>query len=684
MKKPTTLTMKLDRNVLKHLGIKLYSSVPAVLSEAVANAWDADAEEVRIDICKENGQDVVIITDNGSGMTCDDLANKFLVVGYERRTSKSDDATPKHKRHPMGRKGIGKLSLFSIAQNIEVHSKKGGEKTAISMDRDKLAGGLGEYKLPVLPDNRFRNFPHKNGTCIVISSLDKKRTIASIPLLRKRLARRFTLPCTEAMKIILNGTSVTVKDRDYFAKLDYMFQYGDKEYAKCCLHLPENMVKTRKNHFNTKGEADSNGKYSIQGWIGFARPTKANEKSKPTATPAKQGENQVLVMVREKQAKADILKDFGISSFFGQYVFGEISADFLDETCEEDIATSSRQDIREDDPRYIALCKFMRSEAWQLQEPWDTLRSQEGMDKARELLPQPDFNQMLDDMSNDEKRQLRTLFGRINRVPDGGDKKLFACGLYVFERFRRNNALDALKHVDINNAGEFIKIAESLGELEAADYYAIAKTRLGVISKLGENVDINVLEECLKKLLYKNLWLLSPSWERATAPDARVETRVTKEFDSIDKQLTRKDKNALGRADIKYRVAGAAHVIVELKRASVNINSHRLLEQVEKYKKGLEKCLAEIPDNAGREAENVEVICILGGLPSDWKDLSAKERTNRREYMRAAYNTRIITYEKLMKDAMERYHDAVEAQRKYGHMHQIYSLALGENTSKND
>ena len=50
MSKPSFLKMTLDRNVLKHLGIKLYSSVPAVLSEAVANAWDADADEVIIDI----------------------------------------------------------------------------------------------------------------------------------------------------------------------------------------------------------------------------------------------------------------------------------------------------------------------------------------------------------------------------------------------------------------------------------------------------------------------------------------------------------------------------------------------------------------------------------------------------------------------------------------------------------
>ena len=42
--------MSIDFNVLNHLGINLYSNIPAVLSEAVANAYDADATRVNIDI----------------------------------------------------------------------------------------------------------------------------------------------------------------------------------------------------------------------------------------------------------------------------------------------------------------------------------------------------------------------------------------------------------------------------------------------------------------------------------------------------------------------------------------------------------------------------------------------------------------------------------------------------------
>lgn len=64
--------MSLSLNVLNHLGINLYSNIPAVLSEIVANSWDADAENVKIFI----ETDKIIILDDGSGMDEKDINEK--------------------------------------------------------------------------------------------------------------------------------------------------------------------------------------------------------------------------------------------------------------------------------------------------------------------------------------------------------------------------------------------------------------------------------------------------------------------------------------------------------------------------------------------------------------------------------------------------------------------------------
>lgn len=53
--------MSLSLNVLNHLGINLYSNIPAVLSEIVANSWDADATRVDITI----SDDEIVIKDDG-------------------------------------------------------------------------------------------------------------------------------------------------------------------------------------------------------------------------------------------------------------------------------------------------------------------------------------------------------------------------------------------------------------------------------------------------------------------------------------------------------------------------------------------------------------------------------------------------------------------------------------------
>ena len=53
---PFIYKMTLSLNVYKHLGVGLYSNVPSVLSEVIANAWDADAEHVEIRVDVENGK----------------------------------------------------------------------------------------------------------------------------------------------------------------------------------------------------------------------------------------------------------------------------------------------------------------------------------------------------------------------------------------------------------------------------------------------------------------------------------------------------------------------------------------------------------------------------------------------------------------------------------------------------
>ena len=113
--------MSISLNILHHLGINLYSNSVAVVTETVANAWDADASLVTIDI--DSANKTITIEDDGTGMSIEEINDRFLHIGYNRRKSSDTVTTPKG-RSVMGRKGLGKLSLFSIAQNIKIYTKK--------------------------------------------------------------------------------------------------------------------------------------------------------------------------------------------------------------------------------------------------------------------------------------------------------------------------------------------------------------------------------------------------------------------------------------------------------------------------------------------------------------------------------------------------------------------------------
>jgi HSP90 family molecular chaperone len=79
------LTLGFHGRIIDHLGIQMYQSPTAAIAEIVSNAWDADAEEVKInfDFSSSNKSDWTIsIKDNGTGMSLDDCQKRYLSVGY--------------------------------------------------------------------------------------------------------------------------------------------------------------------------------------------------------------------------------------------------------------------------------------------------------------------------------------------------------------------------------------------------------------------------------------------------------------------------------------------------------------------------------------------------------------------------------------------------------------------------
>lgn len=641
--------MTVSLNVLRHLGLGLYSNVAAVLSEVVANSWDADAEHVHISIDPAEGQ--VVIEDDGHGMTVDDANRKYLHVGYERR--KSEPRTPLFDRPVMGRKGIGKLSLFSIARTVEVHSIANGQKHGFVMDSADIErkigeGGEGQYEPSPVESTEI---DLDRGTRIILTNMKRQLQWTGRPL-RRRLARRFSIVGPEyRFEITLDGNPIAATDRDYQDKVQYIWTFGDlgSRVAAAANNL--------ENREERSGDVDGQPAWAIDGWIGTA--SKAGQLKD---TDTSESINKLVVIVRGKLAQEDILEEFGEGGLYTKYILGEIHADFLDMDNEDDIATTSRQKLIEEDPRYQALKTKLQSELKHVQGRWTDLRRAQG---TKQALAYPEIQEWFKELNTDQQKAARRLFGRINELPlenEDDKRRLMVSGVLAFEGLKLRDILYRLDEISTENLEVLQQVFVQLDDLEASAYYQIAKERLQVIHKLRSLQDENAKERAMQEHLYKHLWLLDPSWERATHTE-HMERRMETALDEVCAALTPEQKKA--RVDVKYSTTGNKHVIIELKRANKLIDTNTLSGQVSKYYAATERILASV----GRSNEPIEIVCVVGRRLRDWDDSPTGEQRSR-DMLRAS-RARVVMYDELVENALQAYQDYVDGADKAGRVYRL-------------
>ncbi len=623
--------MNLDLNVLNHLGINLYTKIPAVLSEAVANAYDADAKNVDIVIT----DDCVTITDNGSGMNTDQVNKRFLTVGYQKRTDEKE--TPIFHRKPMGRKGIGKLSLFSIAKNIEIHTYNGETKDAFAIDVDELKKFISD------PDNsrQHKSFAptpitpdiEKKGTIIKLTNIRKNRTLSNTEKIRTELSRRFNV-FSDNFQVSINGSPLGLEDRKYFEYVSKIYMYGDCGFdiTKTCKHLIYGQDK-RSNVI-----AD---KYTVTGWIGFV-----DSKERLNTSDDEENANKIFLFCRGKMGQEDILASIRNSSNYNQYLVGVINADFFDEDSSEtvegeDMATTSRENFNQESEQYKALKEFLLDEIRYIGNDWNQIKEDEGIKKAVEV--EPTIAEWFNKLGKDEQKAAKKVFGNINKSlsSESERKEMTKYGILAFEKMRFAHNLSVIENM---NGDSLIDIGKTLGGIDALEeslYYQIVNGRLEMLKKFQDIVSKNadVLEKVIQECLFDHLWLLDPSWERSTSNN-EIEISIKKLFDD-NVNLTPAEKAA--RLDICFKNFAGKTVIVELKRYNRKVSIGELVQQVVKYSQAIEKCLI----SRGESAKNYEIIVVLGQVLEENADLVEKTL--------APAQARIVYYDKLISDAQNAY-----------------------------
>jgi len=169
------LIMKFDPMTIEHLGVRMYSTLPPVVAELLANSADADATHATIHLNDNQDHKEIIVEDDGEGMSYDDLNEKFLLIGRNRREDEKGSITAKGRK-VIGKKGLGKLSFFGIAMEIEVVTRKAGFENAFLMSWGKIKEAS-EKKIPYKPEpirTQVACDPAFHGTTITLRGISRK------------------------------------------------------------------------------------------------------------------------------------------------------------------------------------------------------------------------------------------------------------------------------------------------------------------------------------------------------------------------------------------------------------------------------------------------------------------------------------------------------------------------------
>lgn len=185
-----------------------YPSSERALKELVDNAWDADAERVVIVLPKPLSGESIVIKDNGTGMTEEELRRHYLSIAADRRSRRGERTSGK-KRLVKGRKGIGKFAglMAAAVMTLETHAR--GRLCRISLRLDDLSQVEDIEQLNISLQSEPCG-PELHGTTITLSDLHQGLAYPDANRLRQILLQDYGRQ--DDFAITIDGKRLDVDD----------------------------------------------------------------------------------------------------------------------------------------------------------------------------------------------------------------------------------------------------------------------------------------------------------------------------------------------------------------------------------------------------------------------------------------------------------------------------------------
>ena len=198
----------------------------SAIADLIDNSISANATEVHLLFLPQNDRNpkpIVVIADNGAGMTSDELLKAMRLGGINPRNTR--DITD------LGRFGLGlKTASFSQCRRLTVYSRKNKKSSCFCWDLDYIAnnkenGGWNilDGRIPSHPEIKKLISGMKHGTVVIWEELDRFlpegiseenfiEAIKSVELYLRLYFHRFLQSTAQRLKIFVNGRSIKALD----------------------------------------------------------------------------------------------------------------------------------------------------------------------------------------------------------------------------------------------------------------------------------------------------------------------------------------------------------------------------------------------------------------------------------------------------------------------------------------
>lgn len=611
------LVLKFDPNTIEHLGISLYSKLPSVLSELISNSWDADADKVSIDFIDKEGIKEIHFKDDGDGMIFQELNEKYLVIGRNRRNNVESQNSAKGRK-VIGKKGLGKLSVFGICDVIEVISIKNGLKNHFRMDIQEIKKSSNNSYSPEIIQKNVPTSDEKSGTSIYLKKIRRKSGF-ELDNISLSLSKKFLIFDKMEVALTLNGANKTfVTNELKFTDLKKQFEWS----------FPNDFVGASYKYWN-----------SIKGTI-FT-----------TETPVRDTEmSGIYLTSRGKIVNTASFYGLRDNDQFHSYVTGYLEVDFIDEFA-EDVISTDRHSLNWENDNTKELQEYIQNVIRKIGSEWRTKR---GELKRQSIKNEKDLDievwqntlatyekalsdRIIDPILENQNIDIEESSKIIGNVIDKFENKTF--------KEYASKIADISKPEDIP---QLLKLMEDWKAIEARQYRDLAYSRIEVIKQFEDYIRTNTKEvPTLHNFLKKFSWLLDPRIlefrDEVTYTSLLKETFPDEALEIKNRRIDFLCSNALG--EILY--------VIEIKRSSFKVDCDAL-EQAYEYG-------AFLKDKYSSQTGFSKVVCyVVGGEKSEGNLFRSKEKT----YSNSG-EVFVKTYRELLEQSKEYHKEFIDAYNQF-------------------